>query len=568
MADSKITALTSIGTSTDPAVDPLVLVDVSDTSMAATGTTKKVTLNNLLASSPTAANAFTVSGLLTAASATITGDLTVATDRLKVVTGSTAIQTGATTQLQVGTTSWPSTVIGKSGSRSLFGNAGEVIIWNEAAAAIGNYSTLFVSAKTGAGATTMGGLQIRAGIENASNSDGFVSLWTSNSAAGGFVERYKIDSTGVATWSNVGGVAGTRMTLNSTGLGIGTASPSSVLTLKNPAVSGEQTILNIQNATGVTSITKLTYNQDTDALRLINETAYSGATLQLGVNGTDLTIDQSGNVGVGVTPSAWGSNSKALQVGGGTASVSSTGAGSTASRFAHGAYFDNTNWLYQYTGVGPALYQVTGANAGSTHAWYTSAGGTAGNTITDFATAKMTLDASGNLLVGTTSAAAKITALAGASGQAAIFQQPAQNFWCVLAHNQATSGDNSFVLFGTEASFTSRGSITYNRAAGQVAYNITSDYRLKEDIKPLTGAISRITSLKPSTYKLKETGFVCEGFIAHELAEVVPMAVSGAKDAVDADGKPVYQSVDLSKVIPLLVAAIKELTARVEALEA
>jgi hypothetical protein len=92
--------------------------------------------------------------------------------------------------------------------------------------------------------------------------------------------------------------------------------------------------------------------------------------------------------------------------------------------------------------------------------------------------------------------------------------------------------------------------------------------RLKEDIKPLTGAINRIASLKPSTYKLKETGSVCEGFIAHELAEVVPMAVTGAKDAVDDDGKPVYQAVDLSKVTPLLVAAIKELTARVEALEA
>ena len=74
MADSKITALTSIGASTDPANDPLVLVDVSDTSMAATGTTKKVTLNQLLGASGTA----------TLASATITGDLTVDTSTLKV----------------------------------------------------------------------------------------------------------------------------------------------------------------------------------------------------------------------------------------------------------------------------------------------------------------------------------------------------------------------------------------------------------------------------------------------------------------------------------------------------
>ncbi len=74
MADSKITALTSISTSSDPANDPLVIVDVSDTSMAATGTTKKVTLNQLLATSPTA----------TLASATISGDLTVDTSTLKV----------------------------------------------------------------------------------------------------------------------------------------------------------------------------------------------------------------------------------------------------------------------------------------------------------------------------------------------------------------------------------------------------------------------------------------------------------------------------------------------------
>ena len=79
MADSKITALASISTSTDPAVDPLVIVDVSDTSMAATGTTKKVTLNNLLSSSPTATGAFSVTGLVTAGSATITGAATVGT---------------------------------------------------------------------------------------------------------------------------------------------------------------------------------------------------------------------------------------------------------------------------------------------------------------------------------------------------------------------------------------------------------------------------------------------------------------------------------------------------------
>ena len=86
MADSKITALTSISTSSDPANEPLVIVDVSDTSMAATGTTKKVTLNQLLACSPTA----------TLASATITGDLTVDTSTLKVDSANNRVIVGHT----------------------------------------------------------------------------------------------------------------------------------------------------------------------------------------------------------------------------------------------------------------------------------------------------------------------------------------------------------------------------------------------------------------------------------------------------------------------------------------
>lgn len=87
MPDSKITALASIGTGTDPAVDPLVIVDVSDTSMAASGTTKKVTLNQLLATSPTA----------TLASATITGDLTVRTTGLVVTSTAVGIGTSPNT---------------------------------------------------------------------------------------------------------------------------------------------------------------------------------------------------------------------------------------------------------------------------------------------------------------------------------------------------------------------------------------------------------------------------------------------------------------------------------------
>lgn len=427
----------------------------------------------------------------------------------------------------------------------------------------GTGSTLRFIGKTNAGVTT----DFEHGINLATNS----AFELYDNVNGQVVNRYV--NTGTHSWFLSGSTA---MTLNSTGLGVG-ASPGYKLHVggySSANIAPDVAIVRSSSGTTIQSGPNLIFNDGTSTNNIVLQNTQGRFGIWNYGAGSwieRLSVDSSGNVGVGVTPSAWGSNSKALQVGGGTASVSSTGAGSTASRFAHGAYFDNTNWLYQYTGVGPALYQVTGANAGSTHAWYIAPGGTAGNAITF--TQAMTLDASGNLGVGTTNPAAVFGTVrsgfvaTGASGAIGA-KVDATGRACLIAWNADTAGDNNFVQFFTEATLTSRGSITYNRGAGQVAYNITSDYRLKEDIKPLTGAVNRIASLKPSTYKLKETGSACEGFIAHELAEVVPMAVTGTKDAVDADGKPVYQAVDLSKVTPLLVAAIQELTARVEALEA
>jgi hypothetical protein len=107
------------------------------------------------------------------------------------------------------------------------------------------------------------------------------------------------------------------------------------------------------------------------------------------------------------------------------------------------------------------------------------------------------------------------------------------------------------------------------------AYNTSSDYRLKEAIAPVTGALAKVALLKPVTYKWKINGSDGEGFIAHELAEVCPHAVSGAKDAVDANGNPKYQGIDVSFLVATLTAAIQEqqalitsITARIVALEA
>jgi len=106
-------------------------------------------------------------------------------------------------------------------------------------------------------------------------------------------------------------------------------------------------------------------------------------------------------------------------------------------------------------------------------------------------------------------------------------------------------------------------------AATGTSFLTTSDYRLKQDIAPLDGALDRLNGLKPCRFAFKaEADRRVDGFIAHEVADIVPEAVSGEKDAVDASGDIVPQAVDASRLVPLLVAAFQELMGRVKVLEA
>jgi hypothetical protein len=117
-------------------------------------------------------------------------------------------------------------------------------------------------------------------------------------------------------------------------------------------------------------------------------------------------------------------------------------------------------------------------------------------------------------------------------------------------------------------SLTTSGSVSGTNTT--VAYNTSSDYRLKENVVPLTDAITKLKLLAPKrfTWKAAPEEGVVEGFIAHEVQEIVPTAVHGEKDAVDANGKIVPQGIDSSFLIPLLTAALQEAVTRIEALEA
>jgi hypothetical protein len=140
-----------------------------------------------------------------------------------------------------------------------------------------------------------------------------------------------------------------------------------------------------------------------------------------------------------------------------------------------------------------------------------------------------------------------------------------------LALRRNTSNGDAATFFRDGSAV---GSISVTTTA--TAYNTSSDYRLKENIVPISGSISRLLQLKPSRFNfIADPNAVVDGFIAHEAQEVVPECVTGEKDEVDEDGNPVMQGIDQSKLVPLLTAALQEalqqieaLTARVTALEA
>ena len=133
---------------------------------------------------------------------------------------------------------------------------------------------------------------------------------------------------------------------------------------------------------------------------------------------------------------------------------------------------------------------------------------------------------------------------------------------------QTTGSDYSNMITFYAANNNVKGSIGATPTA--VAYNTSSDYRLKENIDYSWDATTRLKQLKPARFNFisDASNTLVDGFLAHEVSSIVPEAISGTKDAVDSNGDAIYQGIDQSKLVPLLVKTIQELEARITALEA
>jgi len=407
---------------------------------------------------------------------------------------------------------------------------------------------------------------------------------TSTSAEGGRVNIISTDTGGLGYAIVSGGSAGgafatgaltvrdttngaNRLVISTTGLAVtGALSATSTANTKVLSViassSGDQFYVKPQAANSGVEL----FSRDS-ADSAYKPMALYGEKFTFGGNSTFATIDSSGNLGLGVTPSSQYNTVKALQVGalGATIIGGNTTAGGN-STFGQNWYADPITALQFYavsSYYATSYHQVSGE-----HRWFRSTSAQVAGTNTAM-TQEMTLDSSGNLLVGRTSLSLGTTGtiLNVAGGITSEISFTGTNEIAVF--NQLSTGTTQ-IDFRYQA--VASGHIEWNSTA--TLYVTTSDYRLKNTIAPMTSALEKVALLKPCTYKWNANGSDGEGFIAHELAEVCPQAVSGEKDAVDADGKAVYQGIDTSFLIATLTAAIQEqqalitqLTARITALE-
>jgi hypothetical protein len=330
----------------------------------------------------------------------------------------------------------------------------------------------------------------------------------------------------------------------STGLGIGTSSPSQKLHVV--AAGGYNATFSENSSNKV----RLQFYVDGNEAALVSGydttakpmTFYTGGSLRA-------TLDTSGNLGLGVTPSAWNTSRKVFQGTGGSLMLTS-GNNSLAVLFAN--TFENTSGSYRYQNTGSASYYQ---QYNSVHSWYTAASGTAGNAITF--TQAMSLTASGDWLLGKTNA--------GLANNGIWITSAGQSY------NTIPDGENTLHVYSSAASayrfYVSSGG-TIN--ATNTTITAISDQRLKENIRDLDDGLATVMALKPRKFDWKDGKGAniknARGFIAQEFETVLPDMIEEWLDPAP-EGEAPYKAVN-ANLIPTLVKAIQELKLEFDAYKA
>jgi hypothetical protein len=397
-------------------------------------------------------------------------------------------------------------------------------------------------------------------------------------------------------------------------VGVGTATPAYSLQVRRAGGAGSLGV-SVDSVGGIARVAQ--YFAIGDATNVTTGHAFY-TRAATATDNLAMLVDASGNVGIGVTPSAWrtADSTRALELNAGSLwSFSTFGLG-----LLNNAYYDSSG-NYKYIRSAFAVDYFQSSSNGS-HIWRTAPSGTAGNTFTF--TQAMTLDASGNLIVenanagapvdikvrntsgtsrlvfGNTTGAARGTIAVSAAelmtigsegsfpvafqtngseraritsgGDFCVNTTGLDGQFRVRAPNEikwarATSHPNGGTQYFDSFRYdtTEIGTITGNNTA--TAYNTSSDVRLKENIAPAEEAGAVIDAIEVVQHDWKVGGHVRYGFVAQTLNETFPEAVTAGDDGYEDSEIVRTWGVDYSKLVPMLVKEIQSLRARVAVLE-